>query len=98
MVTSFTTLILFTLLPDSGELMVMGVTILLSLTVFCLLASTHIPETSEVPPSIGRYGMMGRSMEIKKIMNLLFFVIFDISVFITQPAHERLSKLIYTRN
>ena len=79
--------------------MVMGVTILLSLTVFCLLASTHIPETSEVPPSIGRYGIMGRSMEIKKkIINLLFFAIFDFSLFITEPAHERLSKLMYTRN
>ena len=36
--------------------MVMGVTILLSLAVFYLLASTHIPETSEVVPLIGRYG------------------------------------------
>ena len=50
------TLILFTLPLDSGELMVMGVIILLSLTVFYLLASTHIPETSEVVPLIGRYG------------------------------------------
>ncbi|XP_078383130.1 neuronal acetylcholine receptor subunit alpha-2-like isoform X2 [Oculina patagonica] len=55
MVTSFMTLILFTLPPESGERMVVGVTILLSLTVFYLLASTHIPETSEVVPLIGRY-------------------------------------------
>ena len=68
MVTSFMTLILFTLPPDSGELMAMGVTILLSLTVFYLLASTHIPETSEVVPLIGRYGKMGGSMEIKKLL------------------------------
>ena len=61
------TVILFTLPLDSGELMVMGVTILLSLTVFYLLASTHIPETSEVVPLIGRYGMTGWSMEIKNI-------------------------------
>ena len=66
MVTSFMTLILFTLPPDSGERMVMGVTILLSLTVFYLLASTHIPEMPEVVPLIGRYGMMGWSMEMKK--------------------------------
>ena len=66
MVTSFMTLILFTLPRDSGERMVMGVTILLSLTVFYLLASTHIPEMSEVVPLIGRYGMMGESMEVKK--------------------------------
>ena len=56
MVTPFMTLILFTLPLDSGELMVMGVTILLSLTVFYLLASNHIPKTSEVVPLIGRYG------------------------------------------
>ena len=66
MVTSFVTLILFIVPLDSGELMVMGVTILLSLTVFYLLASTHIPEMSEVVPLIGRYGMMGESMEINK--------------------------------
>lgn len=58
MVTSFMTLILFTLPPESGERMVVGVTILLSLTVFYLLASTHIPETSEVVPLIGRYYSM----------------------------------------
>ena len=66
MVTSFVTLILFIVPLDSGELMVMGVTILLSLTVFYLLASTHIPEMSEVVPFIGRYGMMGWSTEMKK--------------------------------
>lgn len=53
--TSFMTLILFTLPPESGERMVVGVTILLSLIVFYLLASTHIPETSDVVPLIGRY-------------------------------------------
>ena len=75
---------------------------------------------SEVVPLIGRYGMIGWSMEMKK--KLINFVIFDLAkfaivnqygrigdkngvasqlifpVFITQPAHERLSKLIYTRN
>ncbi|XP_029194823.2 neuronal acetylcholine receptor subunit alpha-7-like [Acropora millepora] len=53
--TSFMTLIVFTLPPESGERMVVGVTILLSLIVFFLLASTHIPETSEAVPLIGRY-------------------------------------------
>lgn len=74
------TLILFTLPPDSGELMVMGVTILLLLTMFYLLASSHIPEMSEVVPLIGRYGMMGWSMEMKKLIN---FVIFDLAKFAT---------------
>ena len=75
------TLILFTLPSDSGELMVMGVTILLLLTMFYLLASSHIPEMSEVVPLIGRYGMMGWSMEMKK--RLINFVIFDLAKFET---------------
>ena len=90
MVTSFVTLILFTLPPDSGELMVMGVTILLSLTVFYLLASTHIPETSEVVTLIGRCGKMGGSMEIKKIINLLIFVIFNLAKFATVNQYDRI--------
>ena len=52
------TLIVFTLPPESGERMVVGVTILLSLIVFFLLASTHIPETSEAVPLIGRYEIL----------------------------------------
>ena len=54
LLTSLLTIVLFTLPPESGERMVVGVTILLSLTVFYLLASSHIPETSEVVPLIGR--------------------------------------------
>jgi len=54
MLVSLMTTVLFVLPPESGELMVVGVTLLLSLTVFFLLASTHIPETSEVVPLIGR--------------------------------------------
>ena len=82
------TLILFTLPLDSSELMVMGVTILLSLTVFYLLASTHIPETSEVVPLIGRYGMMGWSMEMKK--KLINFFIFDLATFATVNQYGRI--------
>ena len=90
MVTSFLTLILFTLPLDSGELMVMGVTTLLSLTVFYSLASTHIPEMSEVVPLIGRYGMMGGSVEIKKLINLLIFVIFELAKFATVNQYGRI--------
>ena len=54
MLTSFMTLIVFALPPESGERMVVGVTILLALTVFYMLASTRVPETSEVVPLIGR--------------------------------------------
>ena len=60
LLTSLLTLVLFTLPPESGERMVVGVTILLSLTVFYLLASSHIPETSEVVPLIGRLVIWGR--------------------------------------
>ena len=88
MVTSFMTLILFTLPPDSGELIVMGVTTLLSLTVFYLLASTHIPEMSEVVPLIGRYGMIGWSMEMKK--KLINFVIFNLAKFAIMNQYGRI--------
>ena len=85
------TLILFTLPRESGERMVMGVIILLSLTVFYLLASTHIPETSEVVPLIGRYGMMGGPVEIKKrLLNLLIFVIFELAKFATVNQYGRI--------
>ena len=54
MLTSLMTLIIFTLPPESGERMVVGMTTLLALTVFYMLAASRIPETSEVVPLIGR--------------------------------------------
>lgn len=52
----------------------MGVTILLSLTVFYLLASTHIPETSEVVPLIGRYNIIDSCQSLKSASTILFLV------------------------
>lgn len=52
----------------------MGVTILLSLTVFYLLASTHIPETSEVVPLIGRYNIIDGCQSLKSASTILFLV------------------------
>ncbi|XP_037081941.1 neuronal acetylcholine receptor subunit alpha-7-like [Pollicipes pollicipes] len=45
----------FTLPPDSGEKLSLGVTILLSLTVFSLMISDALPETSDAVPLIGTY-------------------------------------------
>ncbi|XP_047000668.1 neuronal acetylcholine receptor subunit alpha-7-like [Schistocerca americana] len=45
----------FTLPPDSGEKLTLGVTILLSLTVFSLLVANVLPQTSDAVPLIGTY-------------------------------------------
>ncbi|XP_018334864.1 CHRNA7-FAM7A fusion protein, partial [Agrilus planipennis] len=46
----------FTLPPDSGEKLTLGVTILLSLTVFLNLVAEKIPTTSDAVPLIGMLG------------------------------------------
>ncbi|XP_023332222.1 neuronal acetylcholine receptor subunit alpha-7 isoform X6 [Eurytemora carolleeae] len=45
----------FTLPPDSGEKLTLGVTILLSLTVFMSMVSEIMPNTSDAVPLIGTY-------------------------------------------
>lgn len=45
----------FYLPPDSGEKVSLGVTVLLSLTVFLLLVSETMPPTSDTVPLIGQY-------------------------------------------
>ena len=47
--------LIFFLPAASGERMVVGCTILLALSVFFLLATNYIPETSENVPLVGRY-------------------------------------------
>ncbi|GAB6031191.1 Acetylcholine Receptor [Chamberlinius hualienensis] len=49
------TLLGFTLPPDSGEKLTLGITVLLSLTVFMLLVAETIPATSDALPVIGTY-------------------------------------------
>ena len=50
-------IMIFVLPPECGERMVVGITSMLALTVFFLLAAKNIPETSEDIPIMGRYGM-----------------------------------------
>ncbi|XP_034241391.1 neuronal acetylcholine receptor subunit alpha-7-like isoform X3 [Thrips palmi] len=45
----------FTLPPDSGEKLSLGVTILLSLSVFSLMIAECLPQTSEAIPLLGTY-------------------------------------------
>ncbi|XP_043201701.1 neuronal acetylcholine receptor subunit alpha-7-like, partial [Amphibalanus amphitrite] len=45
----------FTLPPDSGEKLSLGVTVLLSLTVFLNQVAANMPETSEAVPLLGTY-------------------------------------------
>ncbi|XP_043210127.1 neuronal acetylcholine receptor subunit alpha-7-like isoform X7 [Amphibalanus amphitrite] len=46
-------LLAFTLPPDSGEKLTLGVTVLLSLTVFLNQVAANMPETSEAVPLLG---------------------------------------------
>ena len=50
-------IMIFVLPPECGERMVVGITSMLALTVFFLLAAKNIPETSEDIPIMGRYGI-----------------------------------------
>ncbi|XP_077989123.1 neuronal acetylcholine receptor subunit alpha-7-like [Glandiceps talaboti] len=45
----------FTLPPESGEKITLGITILLSMTVFLLLIAETMPPTSEVVPLVAKY-------------------------------------------
>lgn len=47
------TLLGFTLPPDSGEKLTLGVTILLSMTVFLLQLTETLPATSDTVSAIG---------------------------------------------
>ena len=51
-------IMIFVLPPECGERMVVGITSMLALTVFFLLAAKNIPETSEDVPIMGRYGLV----------------------------------------
>ena len=52
--TAILAVLIFYLPAASGERMVVGCTILLALSVFFLLATNYIPETSEHVPLVGR--------------------------------------------
>lgn len=49
------TILGFTLPPDSGEKMTLGVTIFMSLCVFLLMVAEAMPPTSDAVPLIGTY-------------------------------------------
>ena len=48
-------LLVFCLPPESGEKMSLGITVLLSLTVFLLMVADRMPATSETIPLIGEF-------------------------------------------
>ena len=54
-------LLVFLLPPDSGEKISMGVTLLLSLSVFILIISENVPTTSVSVPIIGKLVIMFQS-------------------------------------
>jgi hypothetical protein len=50
---SLLVLMVFRLPPESGEKMSLGVTLLLSYSVFLLMVSDNVPNTSQAVPLIG---------------------------------------------
>ena len=46
----------FYLPPDAGEKITLGITVLLSYSVFMLLIAESMPSTSEFVPLIGKWG------------------------------------------
>ena len=54
LLSSILMIMIFVLPPECGERMVVGITSMLALTVFFLLAAKNIPETSEDVPLMGR--------------------------------------------
>lgn len=51
---SFLALLLFWLPPESGEKITLGLTVLLSFSVFLLLIADNVPKTSDTAPLIGK--------------------------------------------
>ena len=51
---SLLALLVFYLPPDSGEKVSLGITVLLSFSVFLLLVAENVPKTSEFVPLLGR--------------------------------------------
>ena len=54
MTLSFLALLVFYLPPDSGEKVSLGITVLLSFSVFLLLVAENVPKTSEFVPLLGK--------------------------------------------
>ena len=48
-------LLAFCLPPDAGEKITLGITVLLSYSVFMLLVAENMPQTSEYVPLVGKY-------------------------------------------
>ena len=55
MTMSLLALLVFYLPPDSGEKVSLGITVLLSFSVFLLLVAENVPKTSEFVPLLGKY-------------------------------------------
>ena len=51
-------LLVFYLPPESGEKMSLGITVLLSLTVFLMLVADRMPATSDTIPLIGKHTIL----------------------------------------
>ena len=52
---SMLTLLVFCMPPDAGEKVSLSITVLLSFTVFMLMVSDNMPQTSNNIPILGKY-------------------------------------------
>ena len=60
-------LLVFILPPEAGEKMSLGITVLLSFTVFQLLVADSMPKTSEYIPVIGELTMLQKRLNVPLI-------------------------------
>ncbi|XP_026686641.1 CHRNA7-FAM7A fusion protein-like [Diaphorina citri] len=74
----------FTLPPDSGEKLTLGITILLSHTVFLLRLAQVLPQSSEAVPILGQ-NMLIPNLNMTKIKLLLKEIVYFFLFFFPSP-------------
>ena len=74
---SLLALLVFYLPPDSGEKVSLGITVLLSFSVFLLLVAENVPKTSEFVPLLGKNTVFRELLVFWYI--LIFYFYFHIS-------------------
>ena len=79
---SLLALLVFYLPPDSGEKVSLGITVLLSFSVFLLLVAENVPKTSEFVPLLGESKIQKAVENLQIRQNLQCGVSFFVSSFL----------------
>ena len=69
---SLLALLVFYLPPDSGEKVSLGITVLLSFSVFLLLVAENVPKTSEFVPLLGKYAIISVPYFFKSMSDIVY--------------------------